>query len=149
MTPRNTVFVGAVARTVFVFVAVLYEYSLVGEVTYSINTPHASGRPAMEMIIVPDSINMAALGACRVHDVPDPVYCAMLFTVSDAVSVIQMEPVEAQTNPYGLYAYATALVTVLVTPPPPEEMGGAVVNTFSPPAGMGDADESVYISTLL
>ena len=103
----------------------------------------------MEMIMAPDSSSMAAVGVCRVHVMPDPVYCAMLFVARLAVSVIQMEPVDAHTNPYGLYAYETALVTVLVTPPPPATEGDAVVNTFSPPAGMGDAEESVYISTLL
>ena len=60
-----------------------------------------------------------------------------------------MEVVEAHTNPYGLYAYATDPATWAVTPPPPEEIGGAVVNAINPPpAGMGDADESVYMSTL-
>ena len=79
----------------------MYEYRVVGEVTYSINAPHASSRPAMEMIIVPDSINMAAVGACRVHVVPDPVYCAMLVVARLAVSVIQMEPADCHTNPNG------------------------------------------------
>ena len=125
-----------------------YEYSVVGEVRYSMNTPHTSVRPVMEMIIVPDSIDMAAVGVCRVHAVPDPVYCATLLVPRLAVSVIQTDPEDAHTNPYGLYAYATALVTVFVTPPPPAVTGGAVVNTFNPPAGLGDADESVYISAL-
>ena len=63
VTPRNTVLVGAVASTDFVSVTVLYEYSVVGDVRYSINAPQSSARPAMEMIIVPLSINMAAEGA--------------------------------------------------------------------------------------
>ena len=97
VTPRNTVFTGAVARTVLTSEPVLYAYSLVGEVRYSINTPHTSDRPAMEMIMVPLSINMADVGVCRDHVVPDPVYCAMLLTVSDAVSVIQIA-VESGVN---------------------------------------------------
>ena len=55
--------VGAVASTDFVSVTVLYEYSVVGDVKYSINAPQSSARPAMEMIIVPLSINMEAEGA--------------------------------------------------------------------------------------
>ena len=129
---------------------VLYEYSLVGEVRYNMKLLHPSERPAMEMIMMPDSINIAAVGVCRTQVVPDPVYCAMLLMARLAVSVIQMEPVDAHTNPYGLYAYATAPATWATTPPPPEERGEAVVNAINPPpTGMGDADESVYISTLL
>ena len=123
---------------------------MVGEVAYSTKTPHPSARPASEMIMVPDSSSMAAETGLRPQVVPDPVYCAMLFTVNDAVSVIQMEVVEAYTNPYGLYAYATAPATWATTPPPPEETGGAVLNAINPPPdGMGVVDESVYISTLL
>ena len=69
VTPRNTVLVGAVARTVFTKVTVLYEYNLVGDVRYSMNAPHvlsASLRPAMEMIMVPDSIS-ALVGTVRLH----------------------------------------------------------------------------------
>ena len=81
---------------------VSYEYSVVGEVRYSMNTPHTSARPAIEMIIVPDSIDMAAVGVCRVHVEPDPVYCATLFTVSDAVSVVQIAVESGEnTNPNG------------------------------------------------
>ena len=64
-----------------------------------------------------------------------------------AVSVIQMDPVEAHTNPYGLYAYA---VDATVTPVP-AVVGGVVpvVNELRPPAaGLGDADESVYMSAV-
>ena len=128
----------------------MYAYSVVGVVAYSMKTPQPSARPAREMIIVPDSSSMEAVGDRRVHVVPDPVYSAMLLVARLAVSVIQMEVVEAYTNPYGLNAYATAPATWATTPPPPEEMGGAVLNAINPPpAGMGVVDESVYISTLL
>ena len=99
VTPRNTVFAGAVARTVATSLSILYEYSVVAEVRYNWNAPQISARPAMEMIMAPDSSSMAAVGVCRVHVVPDPVYCAMLLVARLAVSVIQMESVEVYTNP--------------------------------------------------
>ena len=85
----------------------------------------------MEMIMVPDSSSMADVGVCRVHVVPDPMYCAMLFTVNDAVSVIQMEVVDAHTNPYGLYTFALPATVVPVA----ATVGGVrpTVNEFSPP----------------
>ena len=135
----------AVERVAFTSVLVLYEYSLVGEVRYSMTTPHTSARPAIEMIIVPDSIDMAAVGVCRVHAVPDPVYCATLLVPRLAVSVIQTDLEDAHTNPYGLNGYA---VDATVTPVP-AVVGGVVpvVNELRPPAaGLGDADESVYMS---
>ena len=73
-------YVGAVARTNFTPVAVLYEYSVDGDVRYSINQLFAaqpgfdSSRPAIEIIFVPDSISIAAMGVCRVQAIPDPVY---------------------------------------------------------------------------
>ena len=78
------------------------------------------------------------------------MYCAMLVVARLAVSVIQMELSDAHTNPYGLYAYATAPATLAATPPPPDVVGDAVVNAINPPpVGMGVVEESVYISTLL
>ena len=132
-----------------VSVAVLYEYSVVGDVRYSMKLPQPSNRPAIEMIIVPDSINMAAVGVCRVHVVPDPVYCAMLLVARLAVSVIQMEPVDAHTNPNGRYGYDTAPASVV---PVPAAVGGVVptVKEFRPPVvGQGEvAVESVYMSAV-
>ena len=141
--------VGAVASTNFVSLAVLYEYSLVGEVRYSIKAPHNSDRPAMEMIIVPLSINIVAVGVCRVQVVPDPVYCAMLVDVVLAVSVIQIVVLNAHTNPNGLKGYDTAPARVV---PVPADVGGvnAEVNEFRPPVdGVGELAESVYISAVL
>ena len=100
VTPRNAVLAGAVAREAFTSITVLYEYSVVGEVAYNINTPHDSFRPAIEMIIAPDSSSMAAVGVCRAHDVVF-TYLAMLLVVSAAVSVDQMVAVLENTNPYG------------------------------------------------
>ena len=99
VTPRNAVLARAMASVDLMLVIELYEYSLVDEVAYKTNAPQLSDRPAMEMIMVPDSSSMAAVGFCRTHDVPDPVYCAMLLTVSAVVSVIQTEVVLANTNP--------------------------------------------------
>ena len=86
----------------------------------------------MEMITEPNSINMAAVGVCRVHVVPDPVYCAMLLLVTFAVSVIQMESVDAHTNPYGRYGYDTAPASVV---PVAAAVGGVVptVSELRPP----------------
>ena len=104
VTPRNTVLAGAVASTVFVLVTVLYEYSFVGDVRYSMNKPvvkqGASSRPAMEMIMTPLSIN-AAEPSCRVQAVPLLVYCAMLLVNVATVSVAHIEVVLENTNPYG------------------------------------------------
>ena len=103
VTPRNTVLVGAVASTAAALVTVLYEYSLVDEVAYSINTPHApSCRPAMEMIMAPDCSSMAAVGACRDQVAPEYTYLAMLLVVRADVSVAQMIAAVANTNPNGL-----------------------------------------------
>ena len=64
------------------------------------NAPHTpSCRPAREMIVIPDSSSIAAVGVCRVQVVPDPVYCAMLFTVGAVVSVAQIELALEKTNP--------------------------------------------------
>ena len=52
--------------------------------------PHPSTRPTSEMIIAPDSSNIDAVVARRVHVVPDPVKSAMLLVVSAAVSVDQI-----------------------------------------------------------
>ena len=102
VTPRNTVFVGATASTSTALVAVLYAYSLVGDVAYSINTPHTpSCRPAREMMAVPDSSSMAEVGVCRAHTPPVEVNSAMLLVVSAAVSVVHRVVAEANTNPYG------------------------------------------------
>ena len=74
VTPRNTVFVGAVATVALVIVAVLKEYSLDGEVAYSMYAPHApSCRPAREMMAVPDSSSMEGVGVFRVQVVPTAV----------------------------------------------------------------------------
>ena len=100
VTPRNTVFEGAVASVAATSLTVLYEYSVVGEVAYSIKTPQSSDRPAMEMIIAPDSSSMAGVGVCRDQDVVF-TYLAMLLVVSAATSVDQMVDASANTNPYG------------------------------------------------
>ena len=112
VTPRKTVLEGADASTVLTNVTVLYEYSVVGEVRYSMNAPHVardSFRPAMEMIMVPDSIN-APVGTERVQVVPDPVYSAMLLVVSAVVSVDQMAVEPANTKPNGFVAVPTTSV---------------------------------------
>ena len=79
--------------------------------------PHApSCRPAREMIVVPDSSSMAAVGVCRVHVEATEVYCAMLFTVGAVVSVAQIELALENTNPYGLVAVATIRVPPGLSP---------------------------------
>ena len=132
VTPRNTVLERAMASVDLVLVIALYAYSLVGEVAYRTNAPQLSDRPAREMIMVPDSSNMAAVGVCRVQVVPDPVYCAMLFVARLAVSVIQMDPVDCHTNPNGRYGYDTAPASVA---PVPAAVGGVAptVKEFRPP----------------
>ena len=102
VTPRNTVLAVTTASTAEMSVAVLYEYSFVAEVAYSINTPHApSCRPAREMIMVPLSSSIAAVGVCRAHTELTKVYCARLFTESVAVSVDHRLSTPANANPYG------------------------------------------------
>ena len=143
-TPRNTVNTGADASTVATLVAVLYAYSVVGEVAYSTKLLHPSDRPVNAMIMVPDSSRVPA-GTLRVQ-APEYVYSARLVLVSAAVSAIQMVELEDHTNPYGLYAYATALGTRLT--PAPAVVGTVVPveNELRPPAGDGETDESVYMS---
>ena len=112
------------------------------------NAPQLSDRPVMEMIMVPDSSSMAAVGVCRVHVTPDPVYNAMLFTARLAVSVIQIEPDDAHTNPYGLYGNETAPARVV---PVAAAVGTPVpaVSELRPPVeGYGEVDESVYMSAV-
>ena len=66
-------------------------------------------RPVMEIIVVPDSINMAEVGVCRVQaDVH--LYCAMLLVVRAVVSVAQMEVALENTNPYGFVVVANRRV---------------------------------------
>ena len=58
VTPRNSVLIGAVAITVLTLVAVLYEYSVVGDVRYRTYAEKHSNRPAMLAMSVPASIKM-------------------------------------------------------------------------------------------
>jgi len=148
VTPRNAVLARAMASVALVLVIELYEYSLVGEVAYNTNAPQLSDRPAMEMIMVPDSSSMAAVGVCRVHAVPEMLYCAILFVARLAVSVIHTEVAEAHTNPYGRKEYETLASRFA---PAPAATGGAVptVNELTPPAGYGWVpDDSVYMSAV-
>ena len=107
VTPRNTVLDGAVASTSDVRVAVLYEYSVVAEVAYNINT-HASARPAREMMTAPDCSSVLA-GTVRVHTVVY-VYNARLLMVVVAVSVAQIVVALENTNPYGNEVVLTSRV---------------------------------------
>lgn len=105
-TPRNAVRGADTAIVVFASVPVLYEYSVWGDVAYSTKYPHASSRPAREMMALPDSSSMASVGVCRVHPppwevVPSPTHCAMLLVNRSAVSVIHRLLGPANTNPYG------------------------------------------------
>ena len=94
----------------------MYAYSLVGEVAYSMKTPQPSTRPAMEMIMVPDSSSMAAVGGRRVHVMPDPMYSAMLLEVRAVVSVAQMAVELANTNPNGLVVVESIKVAAGFSP---------------------------------
>ena len=65
-----------------------------------------------------------------------------------AVSVIQMEPVDCHTNPYGRKEYDTLASRFAPAPP---ATGGAVptVKELTPPAGYGEVpDDSVYMSAV-
>ena len=79
-------------------------------------TPHApSCRPAREMIMVPDSSSMLAVGVCGVQAVVY-LYCAMLLVVSAVVSVAQMEVALENTNPYGFLVVPTTRVPAGFSP---------------------------------
>ena len=90
--------IGAVASTLATSVSVLYAYSVVGDVVYSINVLQPSVRPASDTIIALVSSNMAKVGGCRAQLEPDDVYCAMLLIVSALVSVAQIEVVFEKTK---------------------------------------------------
>ena len=148
MTPRNAVLARAMASVDLVSVIELYAYSLVAEVAYKTNAPQLSDRPAREIIMVPDSSSMAAVGVCRVQVVPEIVYCAILLVARLAVSVIQTEVAEAHTNPYGRKGYDT-LASRFAPAPAATGAAAPTVNELTPPAGYGEVpDDSVYISTV-
>ena len=99
--------IGAVASTLATSVPVLYAYSVVGDVAYSINVLQPSARPASDTIIALASSSMAAVEGCRAQLEPDDVYCAMLLIVSALVSVAQIEVVFEKTKLNGLVAVPT------------------------------------------
>ena len=127
VTPRKTVFTGALASTNFVSDAVLYENKVDGEVRYSMNTPQNSMRPAIEMIIAPGCSNMEDVGGRRTHVEPVIVYCAKLLLNSVAVSVIHTEEGDAHTNPTG-----AVLLGKIVDTAGPEEVGNAGLSAIIP-----------------
>ena len=97
----------------------------------------------------PDSNSIASVGVCRVHPppcdvVPSPIHCAMLFTVSAAVSVIHRLLGPANTNPYGAYSDARTS-----EPTAPAASGGDPPKLTSPapspdePSGASVAPTSV------
>ena len=77
----------------------------------------SSLRPATEIIIVPDSINIEEVGACRDHEPfnADAVYCAMLLTAKFVVSVAQIELALENANPNGFIGVATSKVPTGLT----------------------------------
>ena len=73
------------------------------------------------------------------------MYCARELEEGNAVSVIHTEEGEDQTNPYGWYVKDDEMRGN----PLPLVSGGTTpdVNELRPPVeGMGDAEESVYMS---
>ena len=133
VTPRNTEFAGADASTSLTNLTVSYEYSVVGEVMYSMNDLHAlpdSLRPTSEMMRVPDSIN-AFGGTARSQFPPMSENAAMLLIVVFAVSVIQTVVGEDHTNPYGLNVLE---ITCTGT----SENSGAPRYVYSPPCDVAE-----------